>query len=236
VRGVTRPGGAPEAPASLAHGRCAPRLALGCRVRGRGPLRAPRAWGSGRSWDAENAPDTRGAGGPHSDVSTCLTSLLHRPSPGRSSPWEPQPGSARWRLDGAGRGQRAGRAWDHHALALLEDDVFSMAWHTACLLWFTDSLVEVCFLPRVRGAVTAPRSVWWLPWALRSVAPTTCSPCGFRPPSPAALSVLRRRLAGPAEAPPSRRRRAAQARHFRGSPLPAPQLGACPKKSQFISR
>jgi hypothetical protein len=106
VRGVTRPGGAPEAPASLAHGRCAPRLALGCRVRGRGPLRAPRAWGSGRSWDAENAPDTRGAGGPHSDVSTCLTSLLHRPSPGRSSPWEPQPGSARWRLDGAGRGER----------------------------------------------------------------------------------------------------------------------------------
>jgi hypothetical protein len=58
-------------------------------------------------------------------------------------------------------------------------------------------------------------------WALPS--PTTFYPCGFRSPSPDALCVFRRLVEGPAEAPPSIRRRAAQARIFRGSPPPAPQ-------------
>jgi hypothetical protein len=142
--------------------------------------------------------------------------------------------------DGVWTAQGEDREQDGHGTTMLWP-----CWRMMCSRWHGTLLVSCGSQTRLSrcasslafgGAVTAPRSVWWLPWALRSVAPTTCSPCGFRPPSPAALSVLRRRLAGPAEAPPSRRRRAAQARHFRGSPLPAPQLGACPKKSQFISR
>src|SRR6266699_3372381 len=73
--------------------------------------------------------------------------------------------------------------------------------------------------------VTWPRLVWRLPSALRLMSPTTFYPCGFRRPSPNALCVFRRLLEGPKEATPSIRRRAAQARIFRGSPLPAPQPG-----------
>src|SRR5712691_4118304 len=69
--------------------------------------------------------------------------------------------------------------------------------------------------------VTWPRLVWRLPSALRLMSPTTFYPCGFRRPSPNALCVFRRLLEGPKEATPSLRRRAAQARIFRGSPPPA---------------
>jgi len=152
-----------------------------------------------------------------------ITSFLHSPSPGKSSQWAPQPGRARWRLDGAGGGQRAALAWDHPALDVLNDDLFSMSWHTSRLLVLTDSRADVFFLAGFRGAVTSPRSVWRLPLAWRSVSPTTFYPCGFRHPSPDALCVFRRLLEGPEEATPSIRRRAAQARKFRGSPQPAPQ-------------
>src|SRR5690348_2579261 len=71
--------------------------------------------------------------------------------------------------------------------------------------------------------VTWPQLVWRLPLALRSMSPTTFYPCGFRHPSPNALCVFRRLLEGPEEATPPLRRRASQARNFRGSPPPAPQ-------------
>src|SRR6266446_5389666 len=78
-------------------------------------------------------------------------------------------------------------------------------------------------LPGLRCAVTSPRSVWRLPLAWRSMSPTTCSPCGFKCPSPDALCVLRRLWEGPEEATPSLRRRAWQARQLLGSPPPAPR-------------
>jgi hypothetical protein len=126
------------------------------------------------------------------DFSTYIPSFLSSPSPGRSSQWEPQPGSARWRLDGAAGGQRAALAWDRPALDVLDDDLFSMSWHISRLLWLTDSLADVFFLAGFRCAVTSPRSVWRLPLALRSVSPTTFYPCGLPRPSPDALCVFRR--------------------------------------------
>src|SRR5215472_10080850 len=83
---------------------------------------------------------------PHSAFSTYITNFLNSPSPGRSSQWAPQPGSARWRLDGAGGGQKAALVWDHSDLGLLDAVLFSMSWHTSRLLWLTDALAEVFFL------------------------------------------------------------------------------------------
>jgi hypothetical protein len=54
-------------------------------------------------------------------------------------------------------------------------------------------------------------------------SPTTFYPCGCTHPSPDSLCVFRREPEGPEEAPPSRRRRAAQARKFNGPPPPAPR-------------
>jgi hypothetical protein len=71
--------------------------------------------------------------------------------------------------------------------------------------------------------VTWPRAGWRLPVALRPSSPTTFYPCGLQRPSPNTLCVLRHLLEGPAEATPPMRRRAVQARNFRGSPPPAPQ-------------
>ena len=60
-------------------------------------------------------------------------------------------------------------------------------------------------------------------WRWDLPSPTTFYPCGLPPPSPDALCVCRRLVEGPEEATPSMRRRAAQARIFRGSPPPAPK-------------
>jgi hypothetical protein len=75
-----------------------------------------------------------------------------------------------------------------------------------------------CFL------VTEPQSDWRLPRALRSASPTTFYPCELLRSSPNALCVVRQRLEGPEEATPSKRRPAAQARNFLGSPPPVPRL------------
>jgi hypothetical protein len=64
---------------------------------------------------------------------------------------------------------------------------------------------------------------WRLRVALGPSSPTTFYPCGLQRPSPDALCVCRRLLEGPAEATPPIRRRAVQARNFRGSPPPAPR-------------
>jgi hypothetical protein len=129
-------------------------------------LRALQACGSGCSWDAENAPAPRWAYWPQSAFSTSITSFLNRPSPGRESPWQHPPGSARWRLGGAGGGQRAALAGDRPDLGLLDDALCAMSWHTPRRPWLTASLADVCFLAGFRGAVTWPRSVWRLPVAL----------------------------------------------------------------------
>src|SRR5215510_6247157 len=64
---------------------------------------------------------------------------------------------------------------------------------------------------------------WRLPVAWGPSSPTTCSPCGLQRPSPDALCVLRRLLAGPEEVTPSLRRLAWQARKCNGPPPPAPR-------------
>jgi hypothetical protein len=94
---------------------------------------------------------------PQSDFSPYLTSFWHSPSLGRSSQWDHPPGSARWRLDGAGGGQRATLAWDRPELGFRDDALFSMSWHTARRPLLTDSLAQVCFLPGWRCALTWPR-------------------------------------------------------------------------------
>jgi hypothetical protein len=74
-------------------------------------------------------------------------------------------------------------------------------------------------------------------WRWDLPSPTTFYPCGFRPPSPDALCVCRRLVEGPEEATPSMRRRAAQARIFRGSPPPVPKPRrdtALPKRLPFF--
>src|SRR5215510_1564692 len=96
----------------------------------------------GRLLGRENAPETRWAYWPHSDFSTYITSFLNSPSPGRSSQWDHPPGSARWRLDGAGGGQRAALARDRPDLGFLDDDLFSMSWHTSRRLLLTNSLAQ----------------------------------------------------------------------------------------------
>ena len=60
-------------------------------------------------------------------------------------------------------------------------------------------------------------------WRWDLPSPTTFYPCGLPRPSPDALCVCRRLVEGLEEATPSMRRRAAQARIFRGSPPPAPK-------------
>src|SRR5438045_9419804 len=67
-----------------------------------------------------------------------------------------------------------------------------------------------------------PERSWWLPVALEPSSPTTFYPCGLEGPAPDSLCVFRRELEVLSEAPPSIRRRAAQARVFRGSPPPVP--------------
>ena len=64
---------------------------------------------------------------------------------------------------------------------------------------------------------------WRLPVALGPSSPTTFYPCGLEGPAPDSLCVFRRELEVLSEAPPSIRRRAAQARIFRGSPPPVPK-------------
>ena len=86
-----------------------------------------------------------------------ITSFLHSPSPGRSSQWDHLRGSARWRLDSAGGGQRATLAWDRPDLGFLDDDLFSMSWHTSRRPLLTDSLAQVFFLAGLRCAITWPR-------------------------------------------------------------------------------
>jgi hypothetical protein len=98
-----------------------------------------------------------------------------------------------------------------------------MSWHISRPLLLTASPADVFCLAGFHCAVTSPRSVWRLPLALRSVSPTTFYPCGLPRPSPDSLCVFRRLLEGLEEATPSIQRLAAQARNFRGSPLPAPQ-------------
>src|SRR5713226_3893388 len=69
--------------------------------------------------------------------------------------------------------------------------------------------------------------------ALGASSPTTFYPCELECPSPDALCVFRREREALSEATPSLRRRAAQARNFRGSPPPAPKLrrdAASPKR------
>src|SRR6266849_6971979 len=90
-----------------------------------------------------------------------------------------------------------------------------------CPSW--QALVRRFVLACLARCVTAPRAVWWLPVALEPSSPTTFYPCGLEGPAPDALCVFRRELEVLSEAPPSIRRRAAQARIFRGSPPPVPK-------------
>jgi hypothetical protein len=149
--------------------------------------------------------------------------FLRRPALGRWPQWGHQRGSASRRLDGAVAGLRARLACSRCDLASLNDDLFSMSWHTARLPCLASPLTYGVVLACLARCVTAPRAVWRLPVALGPSSPTTFYPCGFRRPSPNTLCVFRRLLEGPKEATPSIRRRAAQARNLLGPPPPAPR-------------
>src|SRR5439155_10668807 len=78
----------------------------------------------------------------------------------------------------------------HLPLDVLNEDLFSMSWHTSRLLLLIDCLADVFFLAGFPCAVTSPRSVWRLPLAWSSVSPTTFYPCGHKRPSPDSLCVF----------------------------------------------
>jgi hypothetical protein len=157
------------------------------------------------------------------DLQPYTINFLRSPAPGRWPPWDHQRGSGSRRLDGAGEGLRAGLAYSRSALAVLNDDLFSMSWHTSRLLFLASPLAYGFVLACLARCVTAPRAVWWLPVALGPSSPTTFYPCELRCPSPDSLYVFRRELEVLSEATPSIRRRASQARKLRGSPPPAPK-------------
>jgi hypothetical protein len=165
----------------------------------------------------------RGAVSPRAskDLQPYTTNFLRSPAPGRWPHWDHQRGSASQRLDGAVEGLRARLAYSQVALAGLNDDVFSMSWHTSRLPCLASPLPYGFGLACLARCVTSPRVVWPLPVALGASSPTTFYPCGRQRPSPNTLCVFRRLLEGPEEATPSIRRRAAQARIFLGSPPPA---------------
>ena len=157
------------------------------------------------------------------DLQPSTTNFLRRPAPGRWPQWGHQRGSASRRLDGAVAGLRARLACSRCDLAGLNDDLFSMSWHTSRVPCLANPLTYGFVLACLAHCVTSPRAVWRLPVALGPSSPTTFYPCGFRRPSPNTLCVFRRLLEGPEEATPSIRRRAAQARNLLGPPPPAPR-------------
>src|SRR5712692_6148276 len=161
--------------------------------------------------------------GPHvsNDLQPSTTHFLSSLAPGRWPQWDHQRGSASRRLDGAVAGLRAGLACSRSDLAVPNDDLFSMSWHTSRLPLLASPRAYGFVLAFLARCVTAPRAVWRLPVALGPLSPTTFYPCGLSRPSPDSLCVFRREREVLSEATPSKRRRALQARNFLGSPPPA---------------
>jgi hypothetical protein len=181
-------------PASLEPERVATRLAIRYRVGGRLPFRAPQAFASGWSWDAESAPETRWDRLPHNDASTDTPNVLNSPAPGRWPQWEHQRGSAHPRRDGAVAGLQVGLPGYRPDLDRLHDDLFSMSWHMSRLTWLASPLAYGVFLACLARCVTWPRSVWWLPLTLRPLVSNALLSVRASHPSPDALCVFRREL------------------------------------------
>ena len=109
--------------------------------------------------------------GPHvsNDLQPSPTNFLSSPASGRWPQWDHQRGSASRRLDGAVEGLRAGLACSRSPLAVLNNDLFSMSWHTPRVPFLASPLTYGCVLAFLARCVTAPRVVWRLPVALRSL-------------------------------------------------------------------
>ena len=130
--------------------------------------------------------------GPHvsNDLQPSTTHFLSSPASGRWPQWDHQRGSASRRLDGAVEGLRAGLACSRSHLAVLNNDLFSMSWHTSRLPLLASPLAYGFVLAFLARCVTLPRAGWRLPVALGPSSPTTFYPCGLGCPSPDSLCVF----------------------------------------------
>ena len=130
--------------------------------------------------------------GPHvsHDLQPSPTNFLSSPASGRWPQGDHQRGSAARRLDGAVEGLRAGLACSRSHLAVLNNDLFSMSWHTPRVPFLASPLAYGCVLACLARCVTWPRAGWRLPVALGPSSPTTFYPCGLGCPSPDSLCVF----------------------------------------------